>query len=211
MTTLYITRHGETLWNTEGRMQGWNDSPLTNLGITQAEWLRDRIKDTKIDAIYSSPSGRAFNTAKIVRGNRDIEIIKHEGLREIGLDQWEGLNQEEIRTVDEEQHKNFWNAPHLYVPTTNGESFQELVDRVTPVVKEIVKNHENENVLVVTHTVTLKAIMTALKNQPIANIWQPPFIKQTSLTVIEFDKEDFNILMHGDASHHEYSYKEYNE
>lgn len=211
MTTLYITRHGETIWNTEGRMQGWNDSPLTDLGITQAEWLKERIKDVKIDAIYSSPSNRAFNTAKIVRGNRDIEIVKHEGLREIGLGQWEGLNQAEIKADNEEQHYNFWNAPHLYIPVAKGESFQDLVDRVTPVIKEIVGNHENENVLIVTHTVTLKAIMTVLNNQPIADIWQPPFIKQTSLTVIEFDKEDFNILMHGDASHHEYSYREYNE
>ncbi|EQB85893.1 hypothetical protein M918_16965 [Clostridium sp. BL8] len=78
MTRLYITRHGETLWNTEGRMQGWNDSPLTDLGIKQAEWLRDRIQDEKIDAIYSSPSNRAFKTAEIVRGGREIEIIKHE-------------------------------------------------------------------------------------------------------------------------------------
>ncbi len=82
MTKLYITRHGETLWNTEGRMQGWNDSPLTDLGIKQAEWLRERIKDLKIDVIYSSPSGRAYNTAEIIKGNRELQVIKHDGYRE---------------------------------------------------------------------------------------------------------------------------------
>lgn len=211
MTRLYITRHGETLWNTEGRMQGWNDSPLTDLGIKQAEWLRDRIHDIKIDAIYSSPSNRAFKTAEVVRGSREIEIVKHEGLREIGLGVWEGLNQEEIKALNEEQHYNFWNAPHLYVPIAKGETFEDLTNRVAPILKDIVSRHPNENVLIVTHTMTLKAMMNSLHNKPISTIWEPPFIKQTSLTVIDFEDDKFNVVLHGDASHHEYSYKEYNE
>ena len=48
MTKLYLTRHGETEWNEKGIMQGWGDSPLTELGIKQAEWLRDRIKEIEI-------------------------------------------------------------------------------------------------------------------------------------------------------------------
>lgn len=192
-------------------MQGWNDSPLTDLGIKQAEWLRDRIQDEKIDAIYSSPSNRAFKTAEIVRGGREIEIIKHEGLREIGLGVWEGLNQEEIKALNEEQHYNFWNAPHLYVPLSKGETFEDLTNRVAPILKDIVSAHPNENVLIVTHTMTLKAMMNSLHNKPTSTIWEPPFIKQTSLTVIDFEDDKFNVILHGDASHHEYSYKEYNE
>lgn len=62
MTKLYLTRHGETEWNEKGIIQGWGDSPLTALGIKQAEWLRDRMKDIHIDVIYASPIGRAYNT-----------------------------------------------------------------------------------------------------------------------------------------------------
>ena len=211
MATLYITRHGETLWNTEGRMQGWNDSPLTELGIKQAEWLRDRIKDLKIDVIYSSPTGRAYNTAEIIKGHRELEVIKDDSFREIGLGQWEGLNQEEIKALNVEQHYNFWNAPHLYNPEVGSETFEMLRDRVTPAVMNIVEKHKGQNVLIVTHTMTLKALMTALQNKAISEVWQPPFIKQTSLTVLDFNKDEFEILMHGDASHHEYSFKEFNE
>jgi len=211
MTKLYLTRHGETLWNTEGRMQGWNDSPLTELGIKQAEWLKERIKDLKIDAIYSSPSGRAYNTAEIIKGNRELQVIKHDAFREIKLGEWEGLDQEEIKALDKEQHYNFWNAPHLFKPSSNAETFEQLRDRVTPVIMDIVDKHKGENVLIVTHTMTLKAFMTAIENKPVENIWDPPFIKQTSLTAIDFKENEFEILMHGDASHHEYSFKEYNE
>jgi bisphosphoglycerate-dependent phosphoglycerate mutase len=44
-TIIYLVRHGETEWNVEHRMQGHQDSPLTNLGIKQAQWLGDSLED----------------------------------------------------------------------------------------------------------------------------------------------------------------------
>lgn len=201
MTTLYITRHGETEWNTEGRMQGWNDSPLTNLGISQAQWLYHRLKDIDFDAIYASPSGRAYKTAEILKGKKNIEIIAYDALREINLSHWEGLDQKDIKEKDEEQFHNFWKAPHLYKPLS-GEDFLELQHRVTEGIREIVKSHKNETVLIVTHTMTLKALIAGIENKPISTIWDPPFIKQTSLTIIEMDDDKINIMMHADDSHH---------
>lgn len=61
---------GETEWNTEGRMQGWNDSPLTKLGVNQAHWLYERLKDIDFNVIYSSPTGRAYKTAEILKGKK---------------------------------------------------------------------------------------------------------------------------------------------
>lgn len=201
MTTLYITRHGETEWNTEGRMQGWNDSPLTNLGITQANWLYERLKDIDFNAIYSSPTGRAYKTAEILKGERNIKIIANDALKEINLSEWEGLDQKKIKDKDEKQFYNFWKAPHLYKPIC-GEDFLELQRRVISSIRKIVKEHKDETVLIVTHTMTLKALMASLKNKQISTIWDPPLIKQTSLTIIEIDDEKINIQMYADDSHH---------
>lgn len=201
MTTLYITRHGETEWNTEGRMQGWNDSPLTKLGINQAHWLYERLKDIDFNVIYSSPTGRAYKTAEILKGKKNIEIIAHDALKELNLSQWEGLDQKGIKEKDEEQFHNYWKAPHLYKPLF-GEGFLELQHRVTAGIREIVRNHKDETVLIVTHTMTLKALMAGLKNKHISTIWDPPFIKQTSLTIIEMDEDKIDIKMYADDSHH---------
>ncbi len=203
MTTLYITRHGETEWNTQGRMQGWNDSPLTNLGINQAYWLYERLKDMNFNAIYSSPAGRAYKTAEILKGDRNIEIIPHDSLKEINLSYWEGLDQERIKLKDEEQFYNFWKAPHLYKPIS-GEDFLELQHRIISGIRKIVKEHRDETLLIVTHTMTLKALMASINNKPISTIWDPPNIKQTSLTILEIDDDKINIQMHADASHHNY-------
>ena len=54
-TIIYLTRHGQTLWNIEKRLQGRGNSPLTEQGIERAKELRDRIKYIHIDIKYSSP------------------------------------------------------------------------------------------------------------------------------------------------------------
>lgn len=204
-TTLYITRHGETLWNTEGRMQGWSDSPLTELGRQQAVWLEERLEDVKFHVVYSSPTGRAFKTAELVRGDRNIDIISADELREICLGDWEGLDQQQLKERYGEELFNFWNKPHLYKNAT-GESFEDVRKRTFEFIKKIVQAHCNQNVLVVTHTMALKSLMSCIENKAVERIWDPPYIKQTSLTIVEFDEDNIRIVMNADTSHH----KEFN-
>lgn len=85
MTKIYLTRHGETVWNRQRRFQGHKNSELTDKGILAAELLADRIEDIELDYIVSSPLLRAYNTAEIARGNKDVQIIKYDGLKEINL------------------------------------------------------------------------------------------------------------------------------
>ncbi|WP_027626560.1 histidine phosphatase family protein [Clostridium lundense] len=199
-TTLFITRHGQTMWNTEKRMQGWKDSPLTEAGINQATWLRDRIKNTNIDYIYASPIGRAYRTAEIVRGNRDVPIITDDRIREINMGVWEGLAQEEIDSLYKEQLFNFWNAPHLYEPI-QGESFIQVRERTSEFIEEMAKKHPGQNIFIVTHTIALKSIMSYIQDIPLEKFWGDPYIHPTSLTVVKIDGENREVLMHADASH----------
>ncbi|WJH36612.1 histidine phosphatase family protein [Paenibacillus sp. CC-CFT747] len=58
-TTVYLVRHGQTQWNVEHRLQGHQDSPLTEWGIQQAEWLGEALHGERIDRIYTSPSRKS--------------------------------------------------------------------------------------------------------------------------------------------------------
>ena len=101
-TTIYLTRHGQTLWNLEKRLQGRGNSPLTEDGIERAKELRDRLKNIHIDIIYSSPIERAFETAKIIKGDKDVEIITDDGFMEMCFGDYDILEQsspEVIRNV----------------------------------------------------------------------------------------------------------------
>jgi phosphoserine phosphatase len=201
VTTLYITRHGETEWNIQKRMQGWMDSPLTELGKNQAEWLGQRLAEVNINIVYSSPLGRAFTTAEIICNGRNINIIKDDAFREINLGPWEGLRGDEIETFDKEQLDNFWYAPGAYVPSI-GETFQNVIDRTYKGVKEILSKHEGETILIVTHAVAAKAIMSYFENRTIEQFWDPPFMHQTSLSEIQIDEDTHKILMHADIGHY---------
>lgn len=55
-TTIFLTRHGQTEWNVQHRMQGHMDSELTALGVQQAEWLSRGMRTEQLDVIYASPS-----------------------------------------------------------------------------------------------------------------------------------------------------------
>ena len=71
-------RHGETLFNTQKRVQGWCDSPLTENGILQAEQAKQYFakKGISFDAVYSSTQERATDTAKIVAPEYTVTQLK---------------------------------------------------------------------------------------------------------------------------------------
>lgn len=200
MLTLYITRHGETQWNIEKRMQGWSDSDLTEKGIKNAILLGESLKDIEFAAIYTSPSKRTVTTANLIKGDRQIPIILEDYLKEINMGEWEGKKVEYLKDSYPESFDFFWNAPHQY-RAIDGEDFFEVKKRVCHALKVIKDNQESGNVLIVTHSVVIKLLLAIFKELPMEKIWEPPFIHDTSLTVIEVNGDIGRIVLEGDLSH----------
>lgn len=200
MITLYITRHGETEWNREKRMQGWLDSNLTENGIKNAVCLGETLKETELTAIFSSPSGRTKDTTSLIRGERDIPVIYDENLREIKLGQWEGKTHSSIKEMYPTEFESYWNAPHLFT-TVGGETFEETRARAIQVLDRIKREYKSGNILIVTHSVVIKCLYSFFKNSPIETLWDPPYIHDTSLTIVEMDENRFKLVLEGDTTH----------
>lgn len=200
MLKLYITRHGETEWNVQKRMQGWQDSSLTEKGKENATRLGKSLQNIKFDAVYASTSPRAVDTAKLITGEQNVTIVTNDQLREIHMGEWEGKTHEEIKQMYPEQHHHFWGDTERYEPI-GGETFDELMQRVISMFNMIVSKHESGNVLIVTHTVFLKGLLLLVKGKAITNMWDPPFLHGTSLTVLEVDGDQYHIHLEGDTSH----------
>jgi broad specificity phosphatase PhoE len=94
--SVFIARHGETQWNSEGRRQGQLDSPLTATGMAQAESLADFVATADVDMIFTSPLGRAHRTATTAgdRSHIDVQVVTE--LSEIHHGEFAGLTNAEI-------------------------------------------------------------------------------------------------------------------
>lgn len=201
MVKLYLVRHGETIWNIERKMQGGTkDSPLTKKGIEQANLLKNRMENVNLDIIYSSPLERAVKTSRIVAAQRNMPIIKDDRLMEIDIGGWGGLTKEEAREKNPEQLNNFWTSPKMYIPI-EGESFLQVKIRVLSLIKEITNKYKGKNILIVTHTVVLRIMMTCFEGRTLDTLWDGPYIHQASLSEVEIDNGNYNILFYGDTSH----------
>ncbi|GAA0329835.1 phosphoserine phosphatase 1 [Bacillus carboniphilus] len=200
MLRLFVSRHGQTIWNTQKRMQGWKDSPLTDLGIRNAIELGNRLNQVEFQGVYSSPLRRTVDTADLIIRGRQIPIVTDENLREMNMGDWEGQVQEDIKKEDPELFHKFWNKPHLYIPES-GEAFIDVQRRALLAIERIQREQHSGNVLVVTHTIVIKSLLAYYKQIGIENLWDPPFIHDTSLTLIEVDHNGSQIVFEGDSTH----------
>jgi len=90
-------RHGETEWNLAGKEQGHLDSPLTALGVRQAQALANGLWGKGIQVIYSSDLGRAVRTAEIIADRLGLPLNVESDLRERHLGVMQGLTMKEFR------------------------------------------------------------------------------------------------------------------
>lgn len=201
-TTIYLTRHGQTDWNSKKKLQGHLDSPLTDYGMRQAEWLKERLENVHFDAIYSSSSPRAFHTARIISGNRPASISTLDSLKEINMGLWEGQQIDHIQQQFPIPYDHFLNEPHLYRPTGHGESYSQLLERTIPAIDHILAEHKGQQVLIVTHRITLKVIMSYFMGKPLHEIGGMPDIHPTALCKIIVDNDVAKVELYGDTSHY---------
>ena len=135
MPKIFLLRHGETVWNTEQRIQGQLDSPLTKKGKLQAEQngerLRHLLKGEQF-RIVSSPLKRALSTATIIAsklGTMPDEIETDDRLKEISFGNWEGMTWSEVKERDfqcyNDRLRDRWN-----IRAPAGENYQDVADRL---------------------------------------------------------------------------------
>lgn len=159
-TRLYLIRHGATSLTAEDRFSGTENVHLSEEGRAQVEHLARRLMDDKIDAIYSSPLDRTLETASIIARPHGLTPIQRDGLREISHGHWEGRTRKEVEERFPEEYASWEADPFTFAPES-GESGISVLARALPVIRELVVNHTDENILVVSHKATLRLILSS--------------------------------------------------
>jgi len=139
---IYLTRHGETVWNVKDWVQGMTDIPLNDNGIRQAERLAEEMADIHLDAVYTSQLQRSKVTGEMVaerHGNCRLEVCG--ALNEMNFGIYEG----KVRTDPEYQAEK----RKYFKRYKGGESYLDVAARVYPFIERL--KERNEDVLVVAH------------------------------------------------------------
>ncbi len=160
---LLILRHGQTEWNRAGRLQGALDSPLTGLGRAQARRQNAILREFGADRWqwYSSPQGRAHDTARIAAEGLSVSIRKDARLREIGLGAWAGRLRDEIAA--QQPHLFETDGLGWYDHVPDGEGLSALERRVTAFLTEMPGAG-----VIVTHGITSRVIRCVAQGLPSA-------------------------------------------
>lgn len=157
MTKLIVVRHGQSIGNREGIIQGKRgDFELTEDGIKQGEKAALVLKNEKIDAIYSSPLKRALQTAKIINKYHNLEINIKSGLAERDYGTFTGLKKNKLSP----EQKEIFDKRHIEdFKLPEGECILDQKKRVREVIEEILEKNKDKTILIVVHAGTKRCIL----------------------------------------------------
>ena len=213
IVTIYLIRHGQTILNHTGRAQGWADGPLTPSGEDLVKSVGRGLADIPFVAAYSSDSGRAIQTAKLILAEsqtkvKDLQLIENKGIREVYFGKFEGEkmsvlwklaanhlelgNEREFFTRGDNPYKELINTLSELDDSGEAESYQELTDRTFKGLKEIAEQgYQNGggNILVVSHGITINAILEKIDASKVPE----EICKNGSVSKLEFDEKGWRI------------------
>ncbi len=177
---LILVRHGRTNENNSGVLQGHKDTEINEEGLKQAKRVAKRLKNEKIDAIYSSPMTRAIKTAEEINKFHNLKIIKDDLLKERHYKDFEGKS-----------HKDDEYTKLKFQWDNNGEieSIKEIYERVGKFINNIYKLHKNDTVVVVSHGCTIRSMIFEI-NKTEHNEKNYIGIHNTSVSIIEYNEKD---------------------
>jgi broad specificity phosphatase PhoE len=167
---ILLARHGETVFNVEGRWQGQSDSPLTERGVAQARQLALALANEPLVAVYSSDLGRALRTAEQVAQPHGLGVVADPRLREVNVGDWAGMNRAEIEVEDAARLDAWiWRPATIRLP--RGETLADAQARALAFFAERMPAHAGQTVAVVTHGAVGQAILVHSMGGSIGDLW----------------------------------------
>ena len=202
MATLILVRHGESVWNSERRIQGSLDPELSARGRRQTDLLVAHLGShisPAVAAIYASPLRRAAQTAARIAEAYRLPAIPDPDLREMFLGEWEGKTVVEIQTAFPGRYERWLEDP-LTFPAPGGEDLKAFERRVIGAIQRMQSDHAGADFVVVSHGGVIKALLCYALGLDIRHLFR---LKQdnTAISRIQLDAGRQRVLLMNDTCH----------
>ena len=197
MKELLLIRHGQTDWNTQGRVQGGGD--LNNTGIAQSNLLATVLQDSQASTIYTSPSKRTHQTAVIIATALSLEVNTTPLLKDIDYGVWSGALLADLIKDDPDLFEQ-WEKDPSSVRFPEGESLLDVRTRISVFMDEITEKHSSDTVVVVTHESPIISMLAVALDIPDSS-HRNFHADNASLTVLQFKNTHYILSTFNDTSH----------
>jgi len=199
MTFVYLVRHGQTAWNKEEIFRGRADVPLNEMGLKEAELAAEYFRGKRVDAIYSSPTSRAIQTAEKIALVLGLKVAPHSGITDMSFGDWEGRPIKEVEKSDPDRFRLWEEEPHL-LKVPGGETLDEVRVRAMAALEEVIASHAQGTVILVSHRVITKVLICAILGLDPSHFWQ---IDQdtTAINLIRFKDGRYALSLMNETCH----------
>lgn len=199
MTRICLVRHGETDWNTEGRVQGHIDIPLNATGLAQARATAANLAAERFAALYASDLQRARQTAAEAAAILEMETRTDPSLRERHYGCFQGLTYVEAQQRYPEGYRRF-KERDLSFAFEHGESLVDFAARIRTALEALAQRHPGEQVLVVTHGGVLDIAHRLTSGKPLTSA-RDFSIPNAALNWIEYADGSWRLLAWAQQGH----------
>jgi len=184
---LYIIRHGQTAWNREEVFRGTRDIPLNEVGLEEAAALADTLRETRFDALYTSPLSRARQTADAVAKYQGLLPEIEPLLTDLNFGAWQGKAHEEVKRKYPELYQTWITMPEQ-ARFPDGESLQIVLNHADALLTKLQAACRGQTIGLFTHRVVCKVLICRLLGLELGSFWQ---IEQSTTCLNSFRfKED---------------------
>ncbi|GAB4141639.1 MAG: 2,3-diphosphoglycerate-dependent phosphoglycerate mutase GpmB [Thermogutta sp.] len=182
---LYCVRHGESTYNAEGRVQGQSDVPLSPLGLRQGQATAETLRAEGIEAVFSSPLRRAYQTAELVATASKCPLFVDDDLKEIHAGIFQDKLRRELEADFSDEYRRWIGGDMDYV-IPGGESRRQLAERGSAALRRIAASPYSK-VAVIAHGRMFVVSFAALMPHEAHRI--PRALQNGSITTLEADPD----------------------
>ena len=199
MTGIYLVTQAEVEGSFFRRVHGRSESRLTMRGQLQLNALARRFRHIPVAAVYSSDQRSAWLTAESIAQacTGSLDAIADLRLRELDFGSWEDKPWGEVAYESPELLDEFLHAPAQW-RLENAESFEALARRMLTALYDIAERHNGETVVLVSHMLALRALLSVLYSRDIASFPSP---SDSGVTLLNYESGEVTVEFADDISH----------
>lgn len=171
-TKLYLVRHGQTDLNRENRFRGYSNTPINRQGRAEALGAAALLSEAGLSRIHTSPMPRSRETAEVIGRATASDVVIDEGLTDVNYGRWQGLTVDEVNERFGDNVIEDWLAETGTFRFPDGDTLEEVRERLTPALLGIVRGSRGGAVAAVTHLAILKICFLIFMNLEFDSFWK---------------------------------------